>query len=74
MNEKRQSKVNMSVAYCITPSEDRDDMQLHYGPFYSRIDSLSTIVNYRNGKPARNFFIYKLSGWKGQVSVIHEKK
>jgi hypothetical protein len=70
MNNIRSQKVNLSTAICITPSEDRDDMQEHYSPYYERIDSVSVIKSYRNKKQVRNFFIYRLSGWKNNLPVM----
>ena len=69
LNYSRKNKVNFSGAYCITPSEDRDDMQKHYSPYYSKIDSVTVIKCFRGNKPSHNFFIYRLTGWKNNLPV-----
>ncbi len=70
MNSKRLNKVNLSKAYCITPSEDVDDMNEHYLPYYSSIKLITIIKGFRGGKPARNFFVYRLSGYKNNAPVV----
>jgi hypothetical protein len=70
MNERRKNKVNMSTAYCIVPSEDRDDLLKHYSPFYSQIELATVIPCFRAGKPARNFFVYRMKGWKNNWPIM----
>lgn len=72
MNEKRISKVNMTKAYCITPSDDRDDMMAHYLPYYSNIDLITIIRSYRGNKPSSNFYIYRLSGFKNNLPTASQ--
>lgn len=69
MNKKRKDDVDFTAAYCITPSEDRDDMKAHYSPYYSRIDSVTVIKCFRGNQPSRNFFIYRLTGWKNNLPI-----
>lgn len=69
LNYTRMNKVDFTTAYCITPSEDRDDMQKHYLPYYSKIDSVTVIKCFRGNQPSHNFFIYRLSGWKNNLPV-----
>jgi hypothetical protein len=70
MNEERKDKVDMRTAYCITPSEDRDDMNLHYSPYYNSIRQVTVIPTIRGGEPARNFYIYRMNGWKNNWPAI----
>jgi hypothetical protein len=63
MNKLR-SGVNMDTAYCIMPSDEYFFVPYYYAPYYRKIDLVSTIKIYRNGKPAHNFFVYRLSEWK----------
>jgi len=72
INNERKDKVNFSNAYCITPSDDIDDVMAHYSPYYSRIEQVNVIKNYRGGKPVRNFFIYRLSGWKNNLPTLDQ--
>jgi len=64
MNERRKSKVDMNVAYCIVPSEDRNDLAGDYAAYYRSKQLAAVIHCFRGNRPARNFFVYRMNGWK----------
>ncbi len=70
MNEIRKSKVNFSSAYCIVPSDEFYNVQAMYKNYYSQTDFITDISISRSGKPVIDFYIYRLSGWKGKLPVI----
>lgn len=65
MNALRKNKVNMNTAYCIIPSDEGNYISKEYWQFYKSIQLATVIKTFRNGKPAHDFFVYRLSGWKG---------
>ncbi|MEO6454975.1 MAG: glycosyltransferase family 39 protein [Ginsengibacter sp.] len=69
MNKKRKDNVNFSTAYCIVHSDENYNVYTQYKNFYSRIDTATVIEVSRNKKPAHNFYIFRLSGWKNQLPV-----
>lgn len=66
-NGKKIDKVNMDVAFCVVPSDEYYNARNQFSGYYNRIDSVATIAILRNDQPAHNFYIYRLSGWKGVV-------
>lgn len=70
MNALRKDKVDLSKAYCIVPSDEFYDAKKMYQKFYSQIDFVKTISISRGGKPAIDFYIYRLSGWKNNLPMI----
>ena len=66
-NKEKLNKVNMSTAYCIIPSDEYYNAQQQYADYYNTIDSVYTIKILRNNQPAHNFYIYRLTGWKGKI-------
>jgi hypothetical protein len=59
-------------AYAIVPSHLAYDAGAVFGPYYDRIDSVSTISEFRAGRPTRSFTVYELRGWRGKaVPVQH---
>jgi hypothetical protein len=68
-NEKRQNKVNLNNAYCVIASDEYYNAHDQYSTYYSQIDSIGTIKIYRNNKPAHNFYIYRLKGWKNNLPL-----
>ncbi len=57
-------QVTSGPVYCIIPSNEYYDPQEKYGAYFNQIDSVTEIKSYRGNKPSRNFYIYRLSGWK----------
>ncbi len=55
----------MDTAYCIVHSDEYYDPGKTFSSYYTTADSLATIEIFRNGKPAHDFYVYRLSGWKG---------
>lgn len=66
MNYLRQEEVNMNSAYCIMPSDENYDIPTS---FYNKVEKVKVIEIKRAGKPAHNFVVYRLSGWKGTMPV-----
>ncbi len=66
MNKAREEKVNLSAAYCIVPSDEYYDVEQKYGGYYSQIQLVKTIETFRGKKPAHNFYVYRLRGWRGK--------
>ena len=69
-NAARKDLVNLSKAYCIVPSDEFYDVREMYGIYYKQIELVTTLKTYRANKPAHNFFVYRLSGWKNKVPYI----
>lgn len=67
MNNLRKDSVNMQQAFCIVPSDGFYNVKRAYSNYYNSIDSVSNIQIYRNGKPSNNFYVFRLSGWKGKL-------
>lgn len=63
LNKNRKEKVNLSSAYCIINSDDYYNVQT-YKNYYSKIDTVKIIQVTRGNKPANNFYVFRLSGWK----------
>ena len=57
-------RLNMDTAYTIIHSYDYFDAKKAFENYYSKIDSVQTIPIIRGGKPAYNFYVWRLSGWK----------
>jgi Dolichyl-phosphate-mannose-protein mannosyltransferase len=55
---------NMDTAYCIVHSDEYYDARKTYSQYYASIDSVTTIKIFRRNKPAHNFHVYKLTGFK----------
>jgi len=70
MNTLRKDKVDLSKAYCIVPSDEFYNAKKMYENFYSQIDLIKNISIIRSGKPAIDFYIYRLSGWKNNLPLI----
>jgi hypothetical protein len=68
-NRWRKDQADLSSAYCIVPSDEFYHVQEKYGAWYSRIEQVKVIQTSRSGKPSHNFFVYRLSGWKGRLPV-----
>jgi 4-amino-4-deoxy-L-arabinose transferase-like glycosyltransferase len=70
LNRQRKESANLSAAYCIVPSDEYYDVQQAYSIYYDSIELVHTIKTYRSSRPAHNFYIYRLSGWKGTVRYM----
>lgn len=68
-NIQRRKKVNFSTAYCVVHSDENYNVYEAYKNFYSRIDTAAVIHVLRNKKPAHNFYIFQLRGWKNNLPV-----
>jgi len=70
MNAKRKSQVNFDAAYCIVPSDELYDIHEVYRDYYEEMEFAAEINISRGGKPAHNFYIYRLKGWKNNLPEI----
>ena len=69
MNDLRKDSVNMQEAFCIVPSDEFYNVKKAYKNYYTNVDSIANIQTFRGDKPAHNFYVYHLSGWKGTIPV-----
>ncbi len=69
MNDRRKDSVNMQQAFCIIPSDEFYNIKKIYKDYYRYVDSVTTIKTFRANKPAHNFYVYHLSGWKGKLPL-----
>ena len=60
----RKYNLNFDQAYCIVPSNENYNVQEKYAPYFTTIDSIATIKNYRSNKLASRFYVYRLQGFK----------
>ena len=69
MNAVRKDSVSMDEAFCIIPS---DEILLlpRYKIYYQQAELVKSIKILRSGKPAHNFNVYRLRGWKGTVPAL----
>ena len=73
-NEERSEKITLQNAFTVTPSDENFDVVRHYSDYYDSVRLAKTITVHRNGKPARYFYVYHLSGWKGHLPVVNKKR
>lgn len=64
LNSYRLHETNLQQAYCIVPSHESYDVRAQYSSYYKKVDSITTINNYRGGKMCRSFSVWRLQGWK----------
>ncbi len=57
--------IKMDTAYTVVHSYDYFDAKKAFANYYGKIDSIATIPITRNKKLAYNFYVYELTGWKG---------
>ena len=69
MNALRKNDVNLNNAYCIISSDEYFNPKLVYKNYYKSINFIKQISVLRNGKPAHDFYVYRLNGWKGNLPV-----
>lgn len=67
LNDYNIRQVNMEKAYSITPSNEYHEAKNTYSGYYNQIDSIATIITYRNNNVCRYFTVFRLQGWKGTV-------
>jgi hypothetical protein len=65
LNEQRMKNTNMDTAYCIVASTEDTASAAHYKNYYEKNEWIRTIPVYRAGKKVANFYIHRLTGWKG---------
>jgi hypothetical protein len=67
--------INMEKAYTVVLSNSPIDPVKSYSPYYKNIEFLACIHNLRGNpisgyKTARNFYLFRLSGFKGFIPHI----
>lgn len=70
LNAKRLPGVDLETAYCIVSSIEDTTTAASISHFYRQKELAATIPVYRAGKPASNFYVYKLTGWKEEEEVM----
>jgi 4-amino-4-deoxy-L-arabinose transferase-like glycosyltransferase len=66
LNIERIPETDMDTAYCIVASVEDTVAGPLFGTYYRHRELVTTIPVYRAGKPVSNFFVHRLTGWKGQ--------
>lgn len=65
LNEKRLASADLDTAILIEPSIEHGKAGEFYRDHYRENKLLFTLAVYRNGRAASNFYVSRLSGWKG---------
>lgn len=68
LNATRAPLLPGADAYSIVPSNNYMDAATVYGRYFSHVEELPTIVQYRNGKACRKFYLFRLKDYKGNAS------
>ncbi len=66
-NDLRKMNTNADAAFCIMPVDEQYKLPFE---FYRQAQFIATIEIARNGKPAHNFWVYRLRGLKKPVPSI----
>ena len=64
LNERRSFKANLANAYCIIHSDENYNAYEQYGQYYTTMDTAAIIKINRNKKPAHDFYILRMKGFK----------
>lgn len=67
MNDLRKNHVDFNKAYCVVPSNENYDARRKYLDYYSQVNLVTQIENFRNKKLSRYFYVYRLQGWKNKI-------
>ena len=70
LNEKRLRLAKMDTAFLIEPSIEHGKAENFYRGYYNKQELLFTLFVYRNGKAASNFYVSRLTGWKGMKDDV----
>lgn len=74
LNTERLEQADMDTAFYIRASLEEQRSVEELDENYSKKELLTVIPATRRGKPAFNFYIYRLSGWKGKKASITQKQ
>jgi 4-amino-4-deoxy-L-arabinose transferase-like glycosyltransferase len=74
MNSWRMRNADPEKAWCIIPSNEKFDPAEKFSDYYTGIDFVTTIIESRNGKTARNFYVYILTGKKPALTNLNPQK
>jgi 4-amino-4-deoxy-L-arabinose transferase-like glycosyltransferase len=69
LNEKRLALADMDTAFLIEPSIEHGKAENFYHHYYHKNELMFTLSVYRNGKAASNFYVSRLTGWKGAIDA-----
>lgn len=61
MKRNTEIKINMQEAFYITRSDEKGNYLPSLNKYFNKVEKLKVIETMRNGKPAHDFIIYKLS-------------
>jgi 4-amino-4-deoxy-L-arabinose transferase-like glycosyltransferase len=65
LNKTRLPYADMDTVFVIEPSIEYGKAPYFYFQYYEKQELLYTLFVFRNGKPAFNFSVRRLTGWKG---------
>ena len=66
-NDLRKNMVDFQKAYCVVPSNENYDARLRYLDYYTQVNLVTQIDDFRNRKLSRHFYVYRLQGWKNKI-------
>jgi len=69
LNKERLPFTDMDTAFLIEPSIEYGKAENFYRDYYNKHELLFTLFVYRNGKAASNFYVSRLTGWKGTMNA-----
>lgn len=70
LNQERLPLADMDTAYCIVSSIEKDQYNDLFKKYYRQYTLVTILPVERNGKPAAAFYVYRLSGWKGEAKIM----
>ncbi len=69
-NRWRSPKALLAKAFCIVPSNLKDDVLVRYADYYRNMKLVATIEQRRSGVACRYFSVYRLEEWKGKAILL----
>ncbi|GAC1388718.1 MAG: hypothetical protein NVSMB45_18570 [Ginsengibacter sp.] len=66
-NYERLKTIKLDTAICVIHSDETYNAIKAYQDYYNKIDTLAVLTSNRNGLPAHNFYVLKLTEWHGSV-------
>lgn len=74
LNAERMPEADMDTAWCIVASIEDTVTGKLFGDYYRQHELIDTIPVYRAGIPVSNFYVHRLTGWKGteiNMAIMH---
>jgi 4-amino-4-deoxy-L-arabinose transferase-like glycosyltransferase len=69
LNRWRLHDIDPTKAWCMVPSNESFDVAKQFAPWYTQAVQVARFEQSRNGKPARYFTLWRLSGWKKKAEI-----